>query len=238
VRGRKVRPGDEVKANDVLTSLAGALSALAARLEAARAANAVVEAMGQTNDANALRFLSGALSALAVRLEPAEAIGRAILAARSIGEELSLPTRLSGLATLLQASRLPPCRFLPQELVELLKMPTCVGPAREVVLRLLGRTYDRHFADLWAFVDWAHEHHPELDLTITTIPNRLPIWCCASRRWSRCWPRKGWWIRRPSTYSLTPTKPKSARVTGLGLSPTPGSIPLSRRGCCEMPPRP
>jgi hypothetical protein len=55
-------------------------------------------------------------------------------------------------------------------LIELLKMPTCVGPAREVILLLLGQTYDRDFADLWAFVDWAHEHHPELDLT--TPPQR------------------------------------------------------------------
>jgi hypothetical protein len=129
----------------------------------------LVEAIGKTNDSQALTLVWG-LSSLAGRMEPGEAIDRAVLAARAIGEELSPPTRLSGLATLLQASRLPPCRFSPQELVELLKMPTCVGPAREVVLRLLGRTYDRHFADLWAFVDWAHEHHPELDLT--TPPQR------------------------------------------------------------------
>jgi hypothetical protein len=163
------------KTNDpyALASLARGLSALASRLElaeAARAARLVVEAMGQTTDPYALEYLPGALSALAGRLEPAEAISRIILGARTIGEELSPPTRLSGLATLLQASQLPPCRFSPQELVELLKMPTCVGRTREVILQQLGRTYDRHFADLWAFVDYAHEHHSELDLT--TPPQR------------------------------------------------------------------
>jgi hypothetical protein len=163
-----------------LYPLALALPALAGRLEPAeamKAARLLVEAIGKTNYpqaqifSQAQPFQAGALSALAGRLGPAEAINRAIVAARAIGEELSPPTRLSGLATLLlQASQLPPCRFSPQELIELLKMPTCVGPAREVVLRLLGRTYDRHFADLWEFVDWVHEHHPELDLT--TPPQR------------------------------------------------------------------
>jgi tRNA A-37 threonylcarbamoyl transferase component Bud32 len=156
-----------------LRSLAKGLSALAVRLEPAeamKAARLVVEAMGKTNNDQPLVYLAKALSALAARMEPGEAIDRAIRTARTIGEELSPPTRLSGLATLLQASQLPPCRFSPQELIDLLKMPTCVGAAREVILRLLGRMYDRHFTDLREFVDWAHEHHPELDLT--TPPQR------------------------------------------------------------------
>jgi hypothetical protein len=69
------------------------------------------------------------------------------------------------LATLLQASQQPPCRLATQELVDLLKMPTCVGPIRDVVLRLLGQKCQRHFADLWQFVDYAHEHLPDIDLT-------------------------------------------------------------------------
>jgi hypothetical protein len=179
-RAAGVVAGAMDKANNdplALASLARALSSLAGRLEAgeasrqaARAARLLVEAMGKTSNPVALDPLAGALSSLAGRLEPAEAIDRAILAARTIGKELSPPTRLSGLAILLQTSQLPPCRFSPQELVELLKLPACVGRPREVILRHLGRTYDRHFANLWEFVDWAHEYHPELDLT--TPPKR------------------------------------------------------------------
>jgi hypothetical protein len=119
--------------DQALYPLACGLSMLAVRLEPAevmKAARVVVGAMGRITDTAALASLAEALSALAGKLEPGEASSRAILAARAIGERLSPPTRLSGLATLLQASRLPPCRFSPQELVELLKMPTCVGPAR------------------------------------------------------------------------------------------------------------
>jgi hypothetical protein len=87
-----------------------------------------------------------------------------VVVARALGEEASPPTRLSGLATLLQASQPPPCRFSTQELVDLLKMPTCVGPARNVVLRLLGQKCNRHFADQWEFVDYAEKHLPDIDL--------------------------------------------------------------------------
>jgi serine/threonine protein kinase/tetratricopeptide (TPR) repeat protein len=175
--------------NDPITLLwlAKALVPLASQLEpedAAFVARSLVEAIGKSsiwversdkdysllNNATS-RSLAQILSALAVGgpLEPREAAGRAVVAARAIGEELSPPTRLSGLATLLQASQRP-CRFSMQELVDLLKMPTCVGPARDEVLRLLGQKCDRRFADVWEFVDYAHQYQPDLDLT--TPPKR------------------------------------------------------------------
>jgi hypothetical protein len=58
-----------------------------------------------------------------------------------------------------------PSRLSTQELVDLLKMPTCVGPARNVILQQLGQRYNRSFADLWEFVDYAHDHLPDIDLT-------------------------------------------------------------------------
>jgi hypothetical protein len=154
-----------------LGHLAWALEALAGRLgqeEALEATQKVLEAMGMTTDPPAL--LSSLAPALAVRLEPEEASERTGLAARAIAEGLAPPTRLSGLATLLRASQPLPGRFSTQELIDLLKMPTCVGPAREVILRQLGQKCNRPFADLWEFVDWAHEHRPDLDLT--TPPKR------------------------------------------------------------------
>jgi hypothetical protein len=79
-------------------------------------------------------------------------------------------TRLSGLAALVHVSQPLPSRFSTHELVDLLKMPACVGPFREVILTHRGQRYHRDFADLWEFVDYAHEHLPDIDLT--TPPKR------------------------------------------------------------------
>ena len=63
-----------------------------------------------------------------------------------------------------------PCRLTTQELVELLKMPTCFGPARRVVLDHLGNRYGKRFVNHWAFVSYAQEQ--ELDLDFATPPKR------------------------------------------------------------------
>jgi hypothetical protein len=57
-----------------------------------------------------------------------------------------------------------------QELVDLLKMPTCFGEARRVVLDHLGNRYGRRFVNHWAFVRFAREQH--LGLDFTTAPKR------------------------------------------------------------------
>jgi hypothetical protein len=58
-----------------------------------------------------------------------------------------------------------PCRLSTQDLVELLKMPTCFRQARKVVLKHLGNRYHRVFANHWEFVRFAKEQHLDLDLT-------------------------------------------------------------------------
>ena len=63
-----------------------------------------------------------------------------------------------------------PCRLTTQELVELLKMPTCLGGARCVVLDHLGNRYGRRFVNHWAFVRFAEEKGTGLDFT--TPPRR------------------------------------------------------------------
>ncbi len=63
-----------------------------------------------------------------------------------------------------------PCRLTTQELVELLKMPTCFGPARRVVLDQLENRYKRRFCNHWAFVRYAQENG--LNLDFTTPPKR------------------------------------------------------------------
>jgi len=63
-----------------------------------------------------------------------------------------------------------PCRLTTQDLVNLLKMPTCIGAARRVVLDHLGSRYGRRFANHWAFVRFAREQN--LDLDFNTPPRR------------------------------------------------------------------
>jgi hypothetical protein len=62
------------------------------------------------------------------------------------------------------------CRLTSQELVELLKMPTCFGETRRVVLDHLGNIHRRHFANHWEFVRFVREKN--LDLDFTTPPRR------------------------------------------------------------------
>ena len=64
-----------------------------------------------------------------------------------------------------------PCRLTTQELVELLKMPTCFGVARRIVLDHLGNRYGRNFVNHWAFVRFATDQTLGLDFT---TPPMLP----------------------------------------------------------------
>jgi hypothetical protein len=68
------------------------------------------------------------------------------------------------MATLALAAQPLPSRLSTQELVDLLKMPTCVGPARDVILGHLGGRYHRSFADQWEFVEYAEKYLPDVDL--------------------------------------------------------------------------
>ena len=82
----------------------------------------------------------------------------AALGVSAQGPALSLP--------LLPAAAEPlPCRLTTQRLVELLKMPTCVGPVRRVVLDQLGNRYGRRFDTHWDFVRYAQEQGLHLDFT-------------------------------------------------------------------------
>ena len=73
-------------------------------------------------------------------------------------------------ASFLIAAEPYPCRLTTQELVDLLKMPTCFGDARRIVLDHLGNRYGRRFANHWEFLRFAHEKGLKLDLK--TPPRR------------------------------------------------------------------
>jgi hypothetical protein len=62
-----------------------------------------------------------------------------------------------------------PCRLATQDLVELLKMPTCFGEARRVILHHLSNRYGRRFANHWTFVRFAREQGLGLDFTTPPI---------------------------------------------------------------------
>jgi len=59
---------------------------------------------------------------------------------------------------------------VPGELLDLLKLPTCYGTARRVVLDHLGNRYGWRFVNHWAFVRYAQEQG--LDLDFATPPKR------------------------------------------------------------------
>jgi tRNA A-37 threonylcarbamoyl transferase component Bud32 len=154
-----------------LPLLARGLSAVVGGLEpkdAARAAEALTRAMSMTPDPKARAELARELEATLT------------------GDTRDLPTRAAGLVAgvrvplpgqalptpALPALALgpPPCRLSTQELVELLKHPLCVGPARRVVLDQLARRYRRPFADHWEFVRFAGALN--LGFDFTTPPRR------------------------------------------------------------------
>jgi hypothetical protein len=148
-----------------LTGLAQGLSAVAGRLDpaaAAQAAAALTAAMAKTTDPYTLRSFERPL--LCLTGDPRRPADRA---AALVGSTAVFPwpgPLLAGPA-LLAPNLPPPCRLSTQELVDLLKLPTCVGTARRVVLDQLEGRYGRRFADHWDFVRFARAQNLGLDLT-------------------------------------------------------------------------
>jgi hypothetical protein len=163
--------------SNALRSLAGAVAALAPRLDAAEASTAarrVLDAMAKTNNSNALRSLAEAVAALAVHATPEETIQRTRLLANVVGQANCRMRLLADLPLLSKAAQPLPGRFTEQELVDLLKMLSCQRPAREVIVRQLGQQCGQHFANVWEFVEWAREHRPDLDLNSPPVRPTLP----------------------------------------------------------------
>jgi hypothetical protein len=96
-------------------------------------------------------------------------VSRRVLSAATI-VGLVRATPVPSLPALPVASEPLPCRLSTQDLVELLKMPTCFGEARKVVLKHLGNRYGRTFANHWEFVRFAQKQH--LDLDFKSPPKR------------------------------------------------------------------
>jgi hypothetical protein len=163
------------------SSLIGALGSVAGRLEPAEAARLSAAAAQLLADALAQETgppvgrsgMTRDLMAVATRIEPGVVAPRSLLAARAVVGWLSPSPHMGRAAMLMQAAEPLPCRFTSQQLVDLLKMPTCVGETRAVFLKLLANRYKRPFADVWEFVEWAQKNEPGLDFT--SPPRRNPF---------------------------------------------------------------
>ncbi len=111
-----------------------------------------------------------AVDSLSLVASSSELRSRDSAAASATGLGASGP--LSCLADLSAACEPLPCRFATEQLVELLKMPTCVGKVRRLLLDRLGERYHRRFDSQWDFVLYAREHG--LDLDFKSPPRRPP----------------------------------------------------------------
>jgi hypothetical protein len=155
VRARSARPRDVQDRRGFDSAVAALLPGLPAREARARAAS-LAALMGSEGD---------------LCWYPRDNIER------SAWEDDGMPATLSRVLT--DTRPLPrepgadpsPCRLTAQELVDLLKMPTCFGEARRAVLDHLGNLHGRRFANHREFVRFAREKHLAIDLT---SPPRRP----------------------------------------------------------------
>jgi hypothetical protein len=157
------------------------LESVAARLiqtlepeHAYRLSKKMAEEFCASGDANDLDFYTDFgsrtknLDAFLTNAGQPEVSRRAVALATAIGLAGGRP--FATLAALPESSEPLPCRLSTQDLVDLLKMPTCFGEARKIVLKHLGNGYGRRFANHWEFVRFAQEQ--QLDLDFTTPPKR------------------------------------------------------------------
>jgi hypothetical protein len=85
----------------------------------------------------------------------------------AMGQPLAVPA-------LLALNQPLPCRLSTQDLVELLKLPICVGPGRRAILDQLENRYNRPFLDHWDFVAFAEKQGLKLDSHSRPKPSGAP----------------------------------------------------------------
>jgi hypothetical protein len=142
-----------------------AAKVLLADFFARRDANASLTVIGVEQPAS-----EGPLNPLAALLNditPAQ-VRRKAVATTSLAVAAALP--LHALLACAWATEPVPCRLLPQDIVDLLKMPTCWGKPRQFLVEQLGNRFGRTFANHWDFVRFAREQH--LDIDFTSPPKR------------------------------------------------------------------
>ncbi len=152
---------------DALQSLTEAVGALSARLETDEAYAAARQAAGAVSknmESGTLAALADALQLLLVRLDPERAGPQTAAVAGAVGSMGIIPMPFTGMPQLHEASRSLSGRFTEQQLVDLLKMPTCGRQTRQVIVRQLGWQCGQTFGNEWDFVECARQQRPDIDL--------------------------------------------------------------------------
>ncbi len=157
----------------ILSQLAQGLTAIAARLEAKEAATLIADAATSLVETMTDRESGGAisiqapylLSALLSGEPPLDIRNRAFTTVSALAILAGPRHSLTALSMLGVAAKPMTCRLSTQQLVELLKMPTCVVETRRIILAQLAIRYHRPFGDVWEFVRFAEVNLPDIDLT-------------------------------------------------------------------------
>jgi hypothetical protein len=136
------------------------------------ASAALTQAMAQLTDDKGVLFAQD-LSVVVGGADPPELSRRSAAVLGALGPLAGNGQPAVAAVTLSPALEPLPCCLPTRDLVELLKQPTCVGPARRGILDQLERRYHTQFADQWAFVRFAQDQG--LDLDFTSPPKRLSV---------------------------------------------------------------
>ncbi len=147
---------------DILSGAAAELEAWVSPTDYLDAITQVSQAMAKPNQPEQLRILTKILGDVVVYARPKEVAHRSTMLTQAVGYSAAPSFLVAGLAPLAEASRPLSGRFTEQQLVNLLKMPTCWQEARQVIVTQLGNQCGQTFTDEWAFVAWAHDHCPDL----------------------------------------------------------------------------
>jgi hypothetical protein len=172
--------------SDERIELADRLAMVARQIEPSQAAHALIDAITKIpqpqnttvtlasgfTEQEAVNTLMEALETLTSGRTPEDRERQARAAAFATGILGGPNGLLTGLPLLHPHFYPKPKPMPPQQLVELLKHPFCVGNVRLTVLSALGFTYNREFADQWEFVRFVRENKLPLDLT---TPPKRPV---------------------------------------------------------------
>jgi hypothetical protein len=142
-RGLVATPQMESDIRIAQTYLAGGLSTLAARMEPKDAASMLMEIMTKSEAGVLAKTLSASLTG--------------VYAGSHRWSDFLFRDPIPNHALAVRLTK--------RELAELLKQPTCIGPARRLILDELENRYRCRFGDQWAFVRYAQENDLGLDLT-------------------------------------------------------------------------
>jgi hypothetical protein len=149
-----------------LRALAAGFSAAASRLlswGAAATAHNLLLARTKISEATTLDVLDRAWAGILADLPPAARRHRTLALGSGLGCISGGSAPLGFLPVLLPAAEMPRCRLSTEQLIDLLKKPTCVGKPRRVILDHLGQRYQRRFEDVWEFVEFLREQQLPLD---------------------------------------------------------------------------